>query len=482
MKRFALACVAATACEASAVSLSLDAMGQALVFPYYTANASRGDAFNTYLSIVNHTARAKALRVRFREGRASQPVLDFNLFLAPNDVWSGAVVPAGSSAQLLTRDISCTDPPFVSGPSPLSAASLPFTTTAFNDGAGTDSERAREGFVEVLEMAELTGASAAAATHTSTGFPANCGLLRGNAAPSVQAPAGGLSGTLTLINVASGMDFTVNAEALVGLASRPYFRLPEDPYPNFNAGEIDAVSDVSVNGQTIRSRWNRAADAVTAVFMRTSAMGEFVLDPDTSSLTDFVMTFPTRHFYASVSGSSTPFAPALSAPTWCRTQAIGNAQAQYFNREASGAFITILDLPGLQSPEGIVCGSAVVFSVRSTAAHIPQPSNISQVLGSTNLGFFGGSLSVPRVVPNGWIRVTAPTSSAMDSLGTSMRWASGSTDAPVAGAHRYMGLPFTGFTVRTFRNDAVSCQSGICQGNYGGAFPLKYQRSIIPTP
>ena len=69
---------------------------QALIFPYYTANTARGDTLNTYLSIVNHTAQAKALRVRFREGRAAQSTLEFNL-RSPNDVWTGAVVPAGET-------------------------------------------------------------------------------------------------------------------------------------------------------------------------------------------------------------------------------------------------------------------------------------------------------------------------------------------------------------------------------------------------
>jgi hypothetical protein len=216
--------------------------------------------------------------------------------------------------------------------------------------------------------------------------------------------------------------------------------------------------------------------------MRTTSMGEFVLDANTRSLTDFVMTFPTRHFYTGVPGSLAPFAPAISAPTWCRSPAVGNTQAEYFNREASGALITILTIPLLESPEGILCGSAVVFSVRNGAAHIPGQSNISQVLGSTNLGFYGGSVHVPQSVSNGWLRVTAPASSTMDSLGTSLRWASGSAAPPVAGGHRYVGLPLVGFTVRTFRNDAVSCQSGTCQGNYGEAFPLRFQRNVSPAP
>ena len=73
----------------------------------------------TYISIVSTTTIAKAVRVRFREGRAARPVLDFNLYLGPNDVWTAAVVPIealdappSGGARLLTADRSCTDPPF----------------------------------------------------------------------------------------------------------------------------------------------------------------------------------------------------------------------------------------------------------------------------------------------------------------------------------------------------------------------------------
>lgn len=208
MKKLA-ACAAALAIDAGAVALNPDGLGQGLIFPYYTANSARGEVFNTYLSIVNHTAQAKALRVRFREGRAAQPTLEFNLFLSANDIWTGAVLPAGEGTALVSSDSSCTDPGFG-----IELPSLAFSTSAFGDGAGAELGRTREGFVEVLEMAVLTGTSAAAVTQAPNGIPANCGQVRGNASPSTQAPAGGLSGTLTIINVASGMDFTVNASNL----------------------------------------------------------------------------------------------------------------------------------------------------------------------------------------------------------------------------------------------------------------------------
>ena len=63
-----------------AVQLNTDGHGQALIYPYYTVRAAPdGNAFNTYLSVVNTTTQAKAVRVRLREGRIGRAVLDKEL-------------------------------------------------------------------------------------------------------------------------------------------------------------------------------------------------------------------------------------------------------------------------------------------------------------------------------------------------------------------------------------------------------------------
>ena len=480
MKKLAAACVAALAIDAGAVTLDPDGLGQGLIFPYYTANSARGDVFNTYLSIVNHTAQAKALRVRFREGRASQPTLEFNIFLSANDMWTGAVLPAGEGTALVSRDNSCTDPGFG-----IDSPTMAFSTSAFGDGAGTEVGRTREGFVEVLEMAVLTGTSAAAVTQAPTGIPPNCGQVRGNVSPLTQAPSGGLSGTLTIINVASGMDFTVNAEALADLASRPYYRLPSDAYPDLNASEIDAVSEVWHNGEVFRSRWNRPVDAVSAVLMRSTYSGEYTLDAGTRSLTDFVVTFPTRHFYRTATQQpAPPFSQPIQWSADCPLIAPRASATWFFNREARGGALAGTDFPELPNyPLFAPCAASVVFSVRNDAAHMVGPLIPTMVLGSTTAGFAKGAIQVSSpLFQNGWIRISPPPGASFDSLATSQRWTAGATGAVLTGAHRYSGLPVVGFTARTFRNDAVSCATGVCQGNYGGAFPLKYQRKVEAVP
>ena len=75
---------------ANAVYVNRDGLGQALIYPYYTAR----DGVSSLLSVVNTTAEAKAVEVRLLEGRNSREVLDFNLFLSPHDAWTAAVIPA----------------------------------------------------------------------------------------------------------------------------------------------------------------------------------------------------------------------------------------------------------------------------------------------------------------------------------------------------------------------------------------------------
>ena len=110
---------------ADAIMINPNGLGQVLVYPYYTVRNGfnvgpvSGAPFNTLLSIVNTTNSTKAVKVRFREGKASKEVLDFNVFLSPFDMWTAAVEPgvgiSGSdipSTMIETNDNSCTIPTF----------------------------------------------------------------------------------------------------------------------------------------------------------------------------------------------------------------------------------------------------------------------------------------------------------------------------------------------------------------------------------
>lgn len=486
----AMAAALGAPCAANAVRIDDDGLGQALIFPYYTVQSNGGDSYNTYISVVNHTAAAKAVRVRIREGRASREVASFNLFLSPNDVWTGAIVPGASlnaAPRLITTDNSCTSPAFDGAQSAVVPASLTFSNALYSgsndDGNGTGLDRAREGFVEMIEMADVTGDSATNITHRGTGVPFNCAAIQGSAAISVAAPTGGLSGTLTQINVANGLNFDQDAVALADLSKQAFYRAASDPSADFNATEIDPVSVVVTKGALYRSLWTRPVDAVSAVLMRLSFFTEYVLDDATASNTDLVATFPTRSFYVNRTSAAAPFsAPAV----WSAVCAPNgeNVAATVFNREESSFVIAGSDF-GIGFGTSNICAASVVFD---TANANPRtvPGTATHVLGSLTRGYSTLALFLNHSdlsFSNGWMAMTFTGNSVtlpnLASLATSTR-IDLATGTQTTGAHTFFGLPVVGFMARTFVNGTLQCDAGACQGSYGGAFPYQYQRVVMP--
>ena len=481
---------------AEAVYRDVNGVGQVLVYPYYTVQSAGGTSFNTFMSVVNTTPRAKVVKVRFREGKTSAEVLDFNLYLSPNDVWTAGVVPADatatSSARLFTADVSCTNPP-------IPATGVDFRNFLYLAGGdalpGTGADRTREGYFEVIEMGTLTGAAALAVTHGATGVPANCAAVQGATVVllSVEAPTGGLSGGGTLINVNNGQDFTYNADALAEFRTAAFYTDIANDAPNLSSA--DGVS-VVVNTGTLtgagtpagatvyRSDWAgisgtlAGARAVASVYMHTAVMNEYALDNTTQSLTDWVITQPVKRFFVSSTTAAQPYSNVLVAGGAC--EVIGFS---FFNREERGAAASGVDFSPAP-PAGAantLCWESTILSIRNGATHLPA-ATASTVLGSLNLT----NVNVTAGQQNGWAFLTFSGAGANTPLGLTSVVSSdranlgGGAIAVTAGAQTYFGLPVTGFMVRTFRNGNLTCGTGTCQGNYGGLFQHNYRTTINP--
>ena len=159
---------------AQAVNVNPDGLGQVLIYPYFTIQDKLpGVTFSSLLSVVNSTASVKAVKVRFLEGRNSQEVLDFNLFLSPRDVWTAAVLPSGVGAGVATFDKSCTVPVVSNNPASPSA----FVNYAYaGDLAGDGLERTKEGYVEIIEMGVPTDTTIITSITHVNGVPPCTGL------------------------------------------------------------------------------------------------------------------------------------------------------------------------------------------------------------------------------------------------------------------------------------------------------------------
>jgi hypothetical protein len=526
-KRKALTCavlagLGGVATTAEAVYRNPDGTGMVLIYPYYTVNSAGSNAYNTYISVTNTTSVAKVTKVRFREGRTSAEVLDFNLYLSPNDVWVGAVGPQGTAADspavlFGNFETSCTYPA-------IPAAGQPFSNVAYAGGLdalpGTGLDRTREGYVEIFDMATLTGDLASKVTHTGIGVaPPNCAAMRvdltGNAL--LASPTGGLYGEGTIINVASGASMGYKADALDAYRSGVYYADVSTANPQLGLSAAP-FSLVLANNRATTDQWSTAAGeaspgakAVAAVFMHTSVMNDYILDFNTRSNTDWVMTFPGKHEFYTVFSLGTPVAPY--------TAVLGTAGAcepttfTFFDRDEQST----TPPPGGFSPQqagpgpntGSLCWESTVVSIRNGQAHtsaqdVSTTNPRSGVLGSRNT--LAVSVLTSPAFAAGWINMVFTGANATAGAGITSLAGGDLTASNVAlpvgqnqgfglpGAatgvftprpHNFTGLPVTGFMVTARTNSSVACTlpsgtAGNCSGNYAGLFAHSYRTTITP--
>ncbi len=309
--------------ESGAVHLDSGGMGQVLVSPYYTVNAGH----QSLVTIANRSDQGKALKVRFFEGRNARQVLDFNLYLAPHDLWTGSVFSLAEDgpANLITLDRSCTVPAIRTSTSLPQTSSgrryVPFNNFGFSgirDDAGpNDLTRTREGYFEVIEMGTVINAAQRSLNDISPGadgIPANCGRIESAwleggywaVAPEVDLlpPNGQLTLTVSLVHTLDGTMYSFAGAAIDRFSSIVQHTVPGNPLPNLSSAVSDpalAVVDahIRIGGQPYTARYPqaRAIDAVSALFMASSIENEFNNTVSLAARSSWVLSFPTKRFY-----------------------------------------------------------------------------------------------------------------------------------------------------------------------------------------
>ncbi len=458
---------------AQAVSVNPDGLGQALIYPYYTVRDKvAGAPFTSLLSVVNSTASAKAVKVRFLEGKNSKEVLDFNLYLSKYDVWVAAITNGPGvtgtvgAPGIYTPDKSCTTPVVSSDPTnPTLFVNYAYTGSAA-DGADTSLDRAREGYVEIIEMGNILGGSTTetAVTHVA-GVPP-CGALASASAHTV-AGNGGLFGGMTLINVLAGEDFAVDATALEGFSTLPLWA---------PAGSVDPtlsfvnpkVSVVTSGANTYVTDWTGlgAVDPVSAVMMHNNVYNEFVLESVTNSRTDWVATMPTKRFYIA-NGSGNNAGRLFQRNFNGNSGSCDDVAVSIYDREER-----TVTAPGSFSPPpptqtDAICWEANVITFNNT--NVFASKNLANVPTSFAAGWLGLNF-LTATVPAGKHQLVGGASTVFNT-------AAGTTSALTSTT--FNGLPVIGFSAITFENGTLPGPTGsLIQSQYGGAFQHKQTRSV----
>jgi len=296
---------------APAMTLNPRGTGQVLLFPYYTVNRHQ----QTLISVSNLTSMAKVVRVRFREAYDGREVLDFNVFLAAQSSWTSALFSlddaglSGAGGAILLNDKLCTAPAF-SGSNKLPDGRLyqPFLNYAYTgvgaDTGPTDDTRTREGYFEIVEMAELTGATRDAIALVNGVPPACAKVASGNLpASDLLPPGGGLSGSAAVVDVPIGTYYATTATALDGVYNQPIYTLPGQIQPDLSGASVGANGLVNayvpINGSIVTLGYPavQAVDAASALLAASEIVSDYDVSVSEGVQTDWVITFPTKHFY-----------------------------------------------------------------------------------------------------------------------------------------------------------------------------------------
>ena len=482
-----IAGVAGIASLANAVELNPDGLGQVLVYPYYTVNGNNV----TLISVVNTTSSAKVVKVRFLEGYNSQEVLDFNLFLSKFDVWTANVfaLSATGGGNLLTDDESCTSPDIkgASGngvltlPAPDGRSYVPFRSAQYqSDGGPKTIDRTREGHIELIEMATILADSdiETAVTHDG-GVPPGCtglaALVNANLADLTN-PTGGLFGSGNVVDPINGTLLGYNADAIDGFyqLGNSLYTGPGSTLPSLADARTTATTAVAFNYATTSSGGSNnvitstysntnAIDAVSSIFTASVLSNEYVIENNSASESEWVITFPTKKFYVNTNPVIAPFTQRFLAPgRSCVLVGIS-----YYDREER-TVQTIDDFsPPTPNPPSSLCYEAQVLTFQNATA-FTAAGGVSAVLGSkltanvdprSNGGF-----------SSGWLRLDLnPTGNPAEPHAL----------RPSIDLDVFNGLPVTGFLATNYLNRSNGGPNVL--STYSALYRHRANRSCVNT-
>lgn len=325
----------------AAMYLNPEGTGQVLLYPYY--NSENGN--ETSIHIVNTTDDAKAVKVRFMEYVNSQEVLDFNLYLSPEDHFAFTIFqnPNGEGGAIVTRDNSCTVPALgdSSVPAPYSGSTTenadgsitriqPFLPYQYA-GDGYDADyRSRIGHVEVIEMGVVNDDGDDTyetwLTHGADGVPADCAELVAawteggswdtDATNGMTNPTGGLYGISNQLNNSDAAAFGIEPAAIASFWEAAGTHTdPGSVLPSLVSGDDASLVPNGGAYYTLGFAEGDEIDAVSSLFMSNSISNDVMTNADLNGQTDWVVTFPTRRYYVNGTAAAAPFTDLYVATT-----------------------------------------------------------------------------------------------------------------------------------------------------------------------
>jgi len=339
----------------TATSLSLNArgIGHQLVFPYFTAQGDNA----TLLSIVNtDTANGKLVKVRFRGASNSDDLYDFQVLMSPGDVWTAAVSRNATTnvAKLTTSDNSCTLPATI-------AADFSTSRVDPRPTNGDSKNETREGYVEVINMADIKNVSGAGSAlfttikHSATGtVTCSATVLEaalgtdtnkaGYVSKGLDNPSGGLAGDWIILNQAKTAAWSGAATALLANGTGNMVIWPQK-FGNAENRATATLDPILTNNIITAQQYDLpdmstpyigTENATTRTELTTAALAvkgfanQYVTADDIAAVTDILFSQPTRRYHAAVNYNATATTSNTITVTGTLAAAVYSAASNYY--------------------------------------------------------------------------------------------------------------------------------------------------------
>lgn len=282
------------ASSASAVQVSTDNRGDALIIPVFTTK----NGLATLISVTDTDRRiddSQAVKVNFRD-RLGDSILSVNVYLTDGAAWIASLSAENQSLVIGFPGQECTLGGGAGAVSPLSKIE-----------AGKNI-----GFVEVISMGYIEDGTlngyADSGDCKKLGQEWNQGDWSRAPNSGMGEPPATLRVSTSIINVEDGTLYSIPAFVLSQFSDIPQHHLPSASMPNLGSvhdagtSEGATASHVCTEDGCRTDTWANPADAVSAVLMVQELVSEFVVDPDVDGATELLITYPTRYLYPADSG------------------------------------------------------------------------------------------------------------------------------------------------------------------------------------
>ena len=453
----ALAITTIGGATATALVLNADGIGHQLIVPYFTV---QGDNV-TLLNITNtDLVNGKVVKVRFRGAANSDDLFDFQVLMSPGDVWTATVSQDAASkvARLTTVDKTCVLPAAVS-----QAGGNTFATSRVDPTPvkGNSANETREGYVEIINMADIPPSAAAGslfvatkhvlgvapctAADLETALGTDVASVAIAAGRGMTPPSGGLTSDWIILNQANTAAWSGSATALEGrngaakaltnLAFWPQkFGVPAAfatstadkllslaPVAGEQAAQQYDLPDLSTPVLAAETADQRATATANALAV-TSITNQYVTSTDINAVTDLLFSQPTRRYAVTVN-YATPAAVYNGAVAThyaatntqlrdrqvCLDKLISpTSQNKIFDREETTpgvggtVFVISPNIPSAASTF-LVCGETAVYSIN---AGIANASALSATVNRGDISIAGTTYK------QGWLTVATPGATA----------------------------------------------------------------------